>query len=96
VVLGAGRRGSGQISVRAGGGDGRGSVLGLLGFDLGAPLWAMGCRGAGTPAAGGGGRRGCQFPTRGGSGEKEASQRAVVGARGDGRRASWGFRPAGP
>jgi hypothetical protein len=69
-------------------GDGRGSVLGLLGFDLGARLWARGCRGAGTPAVGGGRHRGCQFPARGGSGEKEASRRDVVGARGDGRRAS--------
>jgi hypothetical protein len=34
-------------------GDERGSVLGLLGFDLGARLWARGCRGAGTPVAGG-------------------------------------------
>jgi hypothetical protein len=31
VVLGTGRRGSGQIPTKAGGGDGRGAVLGLLG-----------------------------------------------------------------
>jgi hypothetical protein len=31
VILGTGRRGSGQIPAKAGGGDGRGAVLGLLG-----------------------------------------------------------------
>jgi hypothetical protein len=41
VVLGAGRRGSGQIPTRAGGGDGHGAVLGLLGtgFDRSPGRW---------------------------------------------------------
>jgi hypothetical protein len=76
VVLGAVRRQfrPGVAGVRPG--EGRGVTKGLLGFDLGAQLWARGCRRAGTPAASGGGRRGCRFPTRGGSGEKETSRRA--------------------
>jgi hypothetical protein len=67
-------------------GEGRGKGLGLLGAGLRAWLGRGVAGRAGTPAAKGGGRRGCRFPARGGSVEGKVSQRVVARAREGGGR----------
>jgi hypothetical protein len=82
VVLGTGRRGSGQIPTKAGGGDGRGAVLGLLGagFDRSPGRWGSRRSRAAAAAA-----ASCGAPS---SGEVEAGDNGwggsvvSVGARG--------------